>query len=86
MTNTAPAAEFPRQYVAPDADFGTWAVAEPYFRELTERPLGNLAQVEHWLRDVSEIEACLDEEGTQRYTAMTCQTAAHLSGHRQLSR
>jgi oligoendopeptidase F len=74
MTNPTPAAEFPRQYVTPDADFGTWAVAEPYFRELTERPLGNVAQVEHWLRDVSELEAGLDEEGTRRYTAMTCQT------------
>jgi len=66
--------EFPRQYVAPDADFGTWATAEPYYRELAERPVDSLADLERWLADGSELEACFDEEGTRRYTAMTCQT------------
>jgi len=66
--------EFPRQYVAPDADFGTWETAEPYFRELSERQIASVEQLEKWLIDLSELEACLDEEGTRRYTAMTCQT------------
>jgi len=74
MAATEPAPEFPRHYVAADADFGAWEVAKPYFEELTERTVGTVAQLEEWLIDVSELEACFDEEGTRRYTAMTCQT------------
>jgi len=66
--------EFPRQFVAADADFGAWAVAEPYFRELAERRLGSRDELERWLGDLSELEACFEEEGTRRYTAMTCRT------------
>jgi oligoendopeptidase F len=68
------APEFPRQYIAPSADFGNWETAQPYFQELVERPVEALAQLEKWLIDASELEACFDEEGTRRYTAMTCQT------------
>lgn len=66
--------EFPRHYVAADADFGKWETAEPYFRELSERQIAGVEQFEKWLIDISELEACFDEEGTGRYTAMTCQT------------
>jgi oligoendopeptidase F len=69
---TAP--EFPRQYVAADADFGRWETAEPYFEELTERAVETIPELEKWLIDASELEACFEEEGTGRYTAMTCQT------------
>jgi oligoendopeptidase F len=70
----ASAVEFPRRFVAADADFGTWSTAEPYFKELAERQIASLEQLERWLFDASELEACFDEEGTRRYTAMTCQT------------
>ena len=73
MPNHA-AVEFPRQYVAADAVFDKFATAEPYYRELLERPVRSLADLEKWLIDGSELEACFDEEGTLRYTAMTCQT------------
>jgi oligoendopeptidase F len=66
--------EFARHYVAGDADFGRWETAEPYFRELSERQIATLAQLEKWLMDLSELEACFDEEGTRREVAMTCQT------------
>jgi oligoendopeptidase F len=74
MITPESAPEFPRQFVAPEADFGTWETAEPYFKELAERPIAAVAELEKWLIDASELEACFDEEGTQRYTAMTCQT------------
>lgn len=74
MTAAAPAPEFPREYVAPDAHFGTWSTAEPYYQELVQRDLHTLADLEKWLVDASELEACFEEEGTQRYVAMTCQT------------
>ncbi|TWT45650.1 Oligoendopeptidase F, plasmid [Phycisphaerae bacterium RAS1] len=66
--------EFPRTFVAAEADFGRWSVAENYYRELSERPVASQDQLERWLRDWSELDACFDEEGTGRYIAMTCQT------------
>lgn len=66
--------EFPRQYVAVDANFSEWATAEPYYKELTERPIESVADLDKWLIDLGELESCFDEEGTKRYTAMTCQT------------
>jgi oligoendopeptidase F len=70
----ASAVEFPRRYVATNADFGEWATAEPYFQELSTRQIASLEQLEKWLIDISELEACFEEEGARRYTAMTCQT------------
>jgi len=69
---TAP--EFPRRFVAADADFGEWATAEAYYRELAERPIDLLEQLEKWLMDYSELDGCFDEEGTRRYIDMTRQT------------
>jgi oligoendopeptidase F len=73
-TARPPQSEFPRQFVASDADFGQWATAEPYFQQLLDRDVTTAGELERWLHDVSELTACLEEEGTRRYTAMTCQT------------
>lgn len=74
MVAAATGSEFPRQYVKPGDDFGEWVAAEPYFKELSERPIATPQQLEKWLVDWSELESCFEEEGTKRYTAMTCQT------------
>lgn len=74
MSNALAGTEFPRKYLKPEADFGEWATAEPYFQELCERPIASQAALEQWLLDVSELEAAFEEEGSRRYTAMTCQT------------
>jgi len=42
-------AEFPRHYVAPDADFGQWETAEPYFEEIIAREITTLEAFERWL-------------------------------------
>lgn len=72
-TLSPPTAEFPRRYVAAEADFGKWETAEQYYRELLERPIGTRGDLEQWLCDISELESCFDEEGTDRYVRMTCQ-------------
>ncbi len=69
-----PQTEFPRQYVAADADFGRWEVAEQYYRELLGRPIQGRADLERWLIDWSELEACLSEEHCRRHVDATCQT------------
>ena len=66
--------EFPRRFVAADADFSTWPVAAPYYKALAERALGTVDQLDDWLLDWSELDAAFDEECTRRYIEMSCQT------------
>lgn len=68
------APEFPRSFLKPETRFDEWAAAEPYYRELLDRPLTTVAELEQWLIDASELESALDEEGTLREVLMTCQT------------
>ena len=66
--------EFPRAYVAKETEFADWPTAESYYRELLGRNVGSAAQLERWLYDASELEACLDEERCARYVEATRQT------------
>lgn len=76
--------DYPRRFVPADADMGDWARIEPLFDALDRRPIDTREQMEAWLLEISELSACLSEEGSKRYVAMTCQTddpareAAHL--------
>ena len=63
--------EFPRQYVATDAEFGTWATPEEYYKELAERPIESLEQFEKWMCDFSEVDAIFDEEAISRRIEVT---------------
>ncbi|MGZ3944194.1 MAG: M3 family oligoendopeptidase [Mucilaginibacter sp.] len=51
-----------------------WESLEPLFKELTERPINSIEELEHWLRDRSELEAALEEDFAWRYIRMTCDT------------
>ena len=73
-TTTAAEPEYPRRYVAAQADFGDWETAEQYYRELAERDLRSPDAFEKWLLDWSELDACFDEEGTAREIALTRRT------------
>lgn len=66
--------EFPRQYVDPDAHFGSWETAEKYYRDLVERPVESCEELEKWLLDMSELDAVFGQEGTSRHIDMTCAT------------
>ena len=68
------ASEFPRRFVAADAEVGEWSGVEPYYRKLVERPVQSREEFEQWLLDASELAAVLGEEETRLYTAMTCAT------------
>jgi len=67
--------EFPRSFVPADADLGDWDQLEPLFQQLVERELGSAEELEQWLLDESELLACFSEERSERYIAMTCDTA-----------
>lgn len=66
--------QYSRQYVQVTADMGNWAQIEPLFDELDRRPLETAEQFQKWLLDQSDLEACIQEEGTKRRVAMTCET------------
>jgi oligoendopeptidase F len=51
-----------------------WENLEPLFKELTERPINSVTELEHWLHDRSELEAALEEDFAWRYIRMTCDT------------
>lgn len=74
METLETAVEFPRTFVDREARFDQWSVAEPYYRELAERPIESRAALESWLSDWSELESVLSEERATRQVAMTCQT------------
>lgn len=67
--------EFPRKFVPKEIDLADWSRLEPLFRDLLDRELKTKKQIEKWLRDLSELEACVDEEGSRRYIAMTRNTS-----------
>src|SRR6201996_1619064 len=62
-----------RTYLPQNFDI-KWETLEPLFKELTERPINSVDELEHWLRDRSELEAALEEDFAWRYIRMTCDT------------
>lgn len=66
--------EYGRRFVSPKTDLGDWEQIRPLFDALEKRPLHSTIELERWLEDASELMACLSEEETRRYVAMTCQT------------
>jgi oligoendopeptidase F len=66
-----PATEFPRRFVASDAVLDDFARIEPYFDDLRDRDIDEVAALECWLLDASELAACLSEQRTERYVRMT---------------
>lgn len=51
-----------------------WETLSPILDELVNRPINNVGELEHWLKDKSELEAALEEDFAWRYIRMTCDT------------
>lgn len=66
--------EFPRRFVSAGVELNRWEIIEPYFRELEERSIKSVEELSRWILDLSELDSCIDEEQTERYVAMTCDT------------
>jgi oligoendopeptidase F len=66
----------PRHFVPKQIDLGDWAQVAPMFDQLETRApqAAQVADLERWLLDWSELSAALDEEASKRYIAMTCHT------------
>lgn len=71
---TAEIKKLPRRYVPSDFKITTWEYLEPFFVELLERPLEAKEDLEHWMRDMSELEAVVSEDACWRQINMTRDT------------
>lgn len=74
MHYTAEIKKLPRVYLPADFTITTWEALEPYFKELTERPIHSVQELEKWLHDRSELEAVVSEDACWRQINMTRDT------------
>jgi oligoendopeptidase F len=74
MTYTADIHKTPRHFLPADFAVTTWEALEPYFQQLIDRPLQTKDDLEHWLKDISELEAVVSEDACWRQIKMTCDT------------
>ena len=64
----------PRTYIPNDLKI-SWESLEPLFAELQNREINSADELEHWLKDRSELDAALEEDFAWRYIKMSCDTA-----------
>ena len=74
MNYSADIKKLPRRFLPKDFYVTTWDDLEPYFIELLERSINSKTDLEQWLKDISELEAVLSEDGCWRQIKMTCDT------------
>ncbi|MDQ2718862.1 MAG: M3 family oligoendopeptidase [Bacteroidota bacterium] len=63
-----------RNYLPQNLIASDWGTIEPFFTELLKRNLHSKDEFEKWLKDMSELEAMLNEEFCWRQIKMTCDT------------
>jgi oligoendopeptidase F len=71
---TASIEKLPRHFLPKDFVLTDWASIAPYFEQLEARPINNVSDLEHWLRDASELESVISEDACWRQIKMTCDT------------
>src|SRR3982751_3484205 len=74
MNPNADIEKLTRHYIPQDFKLTDWQVVEPFFKELTERPVNSRVDLEKWLKDMSELEAVVSEDACWRQIKMTCDT------------
>src|SRR5690606_1292618 len=74
MMNKTTIEKVPRHFLPEDFKLSDWASIEPYFKDLAGRQLNNAAELEQWMKDVSELEAVIGEDAAWRQIKMTLDT------------
>ena len=74
MSNSADIQKLPRVFLPKDFSINNWESLEPYFKDLGERTINSLPDLEQWLKDASELEAVISEDACWRQIKMTCDT------------
>src|ERR1700761_8524527 len=71
---TADIHKLPRHFVPANFIVTNWESLEPYFKDLSAREITTKAELEKWLKDLSELEAVVNEDACWRQIKMTCDT------------
>jgi oligoendopeptidase F len=71
---TADIQKLERHYLPQDLTVSSWEILEPHFKDLLEREIDSKADMEQWLKDMSELEAAINEDICWRQIRMTCDT------------
>lgn len=74
MTYSADIKKLPRHFLPVDFRISNWESLEPYLKNLEEREISSVVDLEKWLKDASEIEAVISEDACWRQIKMTCDT------------
>ena len=74
MLRTADIQKLAHHYLPKVFVLTDWASLEPYFKELSDRPIEDALGLEKWLKDLSELEAFISEDACWRQIKMTCDT------------
>lgn len=74
MKYSADIQKLPRHFLPADFAVTNWEAIEPYFKNLAEREINSVRDLEQWLKDMSELEAALSEDACWRQIKMTCDT------------
>src|SRR6478672_6710787 len=74
MNYSADIKKLPRHFIPKDFVVTDWDILEPFFKNLLERGIDNKEDLEQWLKDMSELEAVVNEDACWRQIKMTCDT------------
>ncbi|MFL5789433.1 MAG: M3 family oligoendopeptidase, partial [Flavisolibacter sp.] len=74
MEYTAQITSIPRNFLPKNFKITDWETLEPFLKELLERPINSVKELEKWLQDISELEAVIGEDAAWRQIKMTCDT------------
>lgn len=71
---TADIQKIERHFLPKDFVITDWASLEPYFKNLEQREINTVDELNKWLQDSSELEAIISEDVCWRQIKMTCDT------------
>lgn len=63
-----------RRFLPNDFTIDSWQALEPYFKDLKNREINSVSELENWIIDRSELDAVLEEDMAWRYIKMNIDT------------
>ena len=74
MNYIADIKKLPRNFLPANFTIENWESLEPWFKDLDERQIDSITDLEKWLKDASELESAISEDACWRQIKMTCDT------------
>ena len=72
MNYTADIKKLERYFLPKEFTVTNWETLEPYFKTLLDAPIDNKIMLEQWMKNLSELEAAVNEDACWRQIKMTC--------------